>query len=294
MDDDHDPADQRPVLVTGATGSTGAEVLAALQRRGVPVRAMVRKDADAQRLRDHGSEAVLGDFDDDASVAAALAGARAAYLVTPSSERAEDQQLRFVEQAARAETEHLVVLSQLGAAVDSPVRFLRYHAVVEERVRALSTPFTFLRPNLFFQGLYAFAGPIAAQGRFFAPVGDARVSAVDVRDIGEVGATALADGAHRGEELTITGPQALTHTEMAGSLSQALGRAVTFVDVPADAFAASLDGVLPPWQVQGLVEDYAHYSRGEAAAVTTTVERVTGRPATTFTTFAHDNAAAFT
>ena len=293
MNDDQDPGQQRPVLVTGATGSTGAAVLAALQRRSVPVRAMVRKEADAQRLRGQGTEAVLGDFDDDASVAAALAGARAAYLVTPSSERAEAQQLRFVEQAADAGTEHLAVLSQLGAAVDSPVRFLRYHAVVEERVRALGTPFTFLRPNLFFQGLYAFAGPIADQGRFFAPVGDARVSAVDVRDIGEVGAAALADGSHRGEVLTITGPAALTHGEMAGSLAEALGRPVAFVDVPADDFAASLAGVLPPWQVEGLVEDYAHYSRGEAAGVTATVEQVTGRPATTFAGFARDNAAAF-
>lgn len=146
---------------------------------------MVRQDADAAHLRDGGTGAVVADFDRPPSVTAALAGVRAAYLVTPSSERAEAQKLGFAEAAASAGLEHLVVLSQLGAARDSRVRFLRYHAVVEDAVRELGGAHTLLRPNLFFQGLFAVAGPIAAHGRFAAPIGDARISAVDVRDIGE-------------------------------------------------------------------------------------------------------------
>lgn len=79
--------DDRPVLVTGATGSTGRAVLAALTRRGRPVRAMVRREADRDRLPG-GVQAVVADFDDPVSVEAALRGAGRAYLVTPSSERA--------------------------------------------------------------------------------------------------------------------------------------------------------------------------------------------------------------
>jgi uncharacterized protein YbjT (DUF2867 family) len=118
---------------------------------------------------------------------------------------------------------HLVVLSQLGADEDSPVRFLRYHGAVERHVRALGLPSTFLRPNLYFQGMLAFAGLIAATGRF----------------------------------------------------------------------AASLRGILPPWQVDGLREDYGHYRRGEASAVSAAVPEVTGRPATSFPQFARDYARAF-
>lgn len=231
---------EQPVLVTGATGSTGAAVLTALRRRNIPVRAMVRKPADLQRMHRHGINAVLADFDDPTSLARALHGTRSAYLVTPSSERAEHQQLGFVEKAAKAGLEHLVVLSQFGAALHSPVRFLRYHAVVEERVRSLGIPYTFLRPNLFFQGLQAFASPIAKEGHFFAPIGEARVSAVDARDIGEVGAAALNNPDYRGKTLTITGPDALSHAEMAEALSQALSKPVKFINLPPDAFAESL------------------------------------------------------
>ena len=133
-----------------------------------------------------------------ASIAVALQGADRAYLVTPSSERAEEQQRRFADQAARAGLDHLVVLSQLGADLHSPVRFLRYHAAVEQHVRNLGIAYTFLRPNLFFQGLLAFARPIAAKGRFYAPIGDAAVSAVDVRDIAAVAAITLTEPGHEG------------------------------------------------------------------------------------------------
>lgn len=275
-----------PILVTGATGTTGRALLSELATRDVPVRAMVRSP------RELPAEIAVADFDDPDAVAAALAGVRAAYLVTPSSQEAEGQQVRFVELAAAAGVGHLVVLSQLGAAVDSPVRFLRYHAVVEQRVRDLGIPYTFLRPNLFFQGLLAMAGPIAA-GQLFAPIGDARVSAVDIRDIAAVAAVALTEPGHEHRTYTLTGPAALTHAEIAAALGTALRREVAFADVPPVDFAAALVGVLPPWQVDGLLEDYAHYARGEAAFVSADVPDVLGRPATDVATFARDHAPAF-
>lgn len=282
-----------PVLVTGATGNTGRAVLNALIEGGTPVRAMVRSEADRSRLP-AGTPVVAADFEDPASLAAALDGAGRAYLVTPSSERAEAQQRRFADLALQAGLRHLVVLSQLGAEAQSPVRFLRYHAVVEQHVRDLGIPYTFLRPNLFFQGLLAFARSIAGQHQFYAPIGSAMVSAVDVRDIAAVAAIALTQAGHEGATYTLTGPAAITHAEIAAALSSALGRDITFIDVTPEAFAGSLQGILPPWQVQGLLEDYAHYRRGEAAAVSPAVTQVTGKPATDIQQFAHDYASAFT
>lgn len=281
-----------PILVTGATGNTGRAIVDALARRGTPVRAMVRSPADRAKLPADVPIAVA-DFDDPASIAAALTGAERAYLVTPSSERAEEQQRRFADLAVKAGLRHVVVLSQLAADQHSPVRFLRYHAVVEQHVRDLGIAYTFLRPNLYFQGLLAFARSISAEGRFYAPIGDTPVSAVDVRDIAAVAAIALTEPGHEGVTYTLTGPEPITHGQIATALTATIGRDVTYIDVPPEAFAASLRGILPPWQVEGLLEDYAHYRRGEAASVSPAVAEITGRPPTDVRQFARDYAAAF-
>src|SRR5262249_26423590 len=124
-----------------------------LERRGAIVRAMVRSSKDRARLPNTSATVVVGNFDDPRSLEAALEGVTRAYLVTPSNPDAEAQQVRFAELAAAAGVGRLVKLSQFAAEEASPVRFLRYHAAVERRIRELGIGFTFLRPNLYFQGL---------------------------------------------------------------------------------------------------------------------------------------------
>jgi uncharacterized protein YbjT (DUF2867 family) len=98
---------------------------------------------------------------------------------------------------------------------------------------------------------------------------------------------------HAGRTYTLTGPQALSHSEMAAHLSRATGRKITFVDVSAEAMREALSGMsMPAWQADGLIEDYAHYRRGEAATVATAVQDVTGSPPRSFTAFARDYASA--
>lgn len=287
------PAEHR-ILVTGATGNTGSLVLQELATRGARVRAMVRDRPGGGRLRVTSTETVVGNFDDPRSLDAALEGVTHAYLVTPSSPDAQEQQVRFAERAAAAGVRHLVKLSQLAADEASPVRFLRYHGAVERRIRKLGIAFTFLRPNLYFQGLLAFQSMIAKDGRFVAPIGDARVSAVDVRDIAAVAAIALTEAGHEGNTYTITGPSAVTHSEIAAAISAAVGRQITFIDVAPEAFAGALSAAgVPAWQVDGLIEDYAHYARGEAAAISPHVRDVAGVEPRDVGTFARDYAGAF-
>jgi uncharacterized protein YbjT (DUF2867 family) len=282
------------ILVTGATGNTGSTLLQQLEMRGARVRAMVREQPDGGRLRGTSATVVGGNFNDPRSLEAALDGVTRAYLVTPSSPDAAAQQVRFAELAAAAGVRHLVKLSQFAADDASPVRFLRYHAAVERRIRELGIGFTFLRPNLYFQGLLAFRSMIARDGHFVAPIGDARVSAVDVRDIAVVAAVALTERGHEGKTYTITGPAAVTHTEMAGAIAEASGRHVAFVDVPPHAFAGALSAAgVPPWQVDGLTEDYAHYARGEAEGISPHVREVTGEDPRDVRTFAKDYARVF-
>lgn len=282
------------VLVTGATGNTGRPLLRFLEGLRVNVRAMVRRGTDPGRLGDSPATMVVADFDDAESLSAALAGVTRAYLVTSSSADAEAQQIRFAECAVAAGVTHLVKLSQFAADENSPVRFLRYHARVERRIRELGIAYTFIRPNLYFQGLLGFAGLIAKTGRFFAPIGDARVSAVDVRDIAAVAALALTAPGHEGQTYTVTGPAAITHAEMARAIGRATKRDVSFIDVPPEQFAAALQQLgMPSWQIEGLLEDYAHYQRGEAALVSHDVLAVTGAKARAIASFAEDYAHAF-
>ncbi|MGW0522981.1 SDR family oxidoreductase [Crossiella sp. NPDC003009] len=277
------------VLVTAATGTVGSALVPALRARGVAVRAMTR---DPGRVVP-GAETVVADLREPESVAAALKGVDAAFLNSPSAADAAALQTQFADLARDAGVQRLVLLSQYAARADSPVRFLRWHAEVEAHVRTLGLDHTVLRPNLYLQALLAFAGPIA-QGWFAAPIGDAAVSAIDTRDIADAAAAVLTGTGHTGRTYTLTGPRAVTHHEIAKALTAVTGREVTFRDASAEEFTAALTGLLPPWQLDGLVEDYAHYARGEAAEVHTSVADLTGHPARDLTEFVRDYAAKFT
>ncbi|TLV03989.1 SDR family oxidoreductase [Dyadobacter luticola] len=280
------------ILVTGATGSVGMELCKALSGRGVHFKAMVRaisKAGDLAKLP--GAELVQGDFDDAGSLSNALQGIERSFLLTNSSEQAEEQQLRFVEAARQAGVLHIVKLSQWAASADSPVRFLRYHAAVEEEIRESGLRFTFLRPNLFMQGLLGFRDTIRNQGVFFGAVGDARISLIDVRDIAAVAAAALTDPAQEDKIYNLTGPEALSHNDIAEKLSAAVGSPIMFVNLDSRSLEKMLLEVgFPQWQAEGLVEDYAHYQRGEADEVASGVADATGNLPRSFDQFAKDYA----
>ncbi|APU14250.1 MULTISPECIES: SDR family oxidoreductase [Actinoalloteichus] len=276
------------VLVTGATGTVGSTLVPALQARGATVRAMIRNSH--RSISD--VENVVADLRDPDSITAALEGVDAVFLNSPSEEDAAELQIRFADLAVKAGVNRLVLLSQYAARTDSPVRFLRWHAEVEKHVQQLGLDYTVLRPNLYLQSLLGFA-PTIAQGWFGAPIGEAAVSAIDTRDIADSAAAVLTGEGHTGQTYTLTGPRAVTHEEIAQALAAATGREIAFQDVPAEQFTAALSGMVPPWQLAGLVEDYAHYAKGEAAEVHTSVADLTGRPARDVADFARDHAALF-
>lgn len=142
------------------------------------------------------------------------------------------------------------------------------------------------------QGLLGFCEMIAKQDKFFAAVGDAKISVVDIRDIAAV--EALTKSGHENKIYNLTGPSALTHQQMAKQLSNGLNRNIQFVNVsPAEMQEALIQAGFPLWQAEGLIEDYAHYSREEASAISSSVQDVTGKPPRDFKTFVTDYAPAF-
>jgi uncharacterized protein YbjT (DUF2867 family) len=282
------------ILVTGATGTVGSALINKLSERGIPARAFVRNRANAHLIALPGIEMIAGDFTKPESFTRALVGIERLFLLIPSSSQVEKQQLSFVDAAKKSGVKHIVKLSQLGANPHSPGRFQRYHGAVENHILRSGVAYTFLRPNLFMQALLNFRSALSSQGTLFAAARNAKVSVADVRDIASVAERALTESGHEGKIYDITGPEALTHAQMAGHLSQALRKPIKYVDVPLEAFReALLSFGLPPWQAEGVVEDYEQYRRGEASLVTTTVRDITGNDPIAFSGFARDYAAKF-
>ena len=277
------------ILITGATGTVGREVIKRLCAHGVQIRAVTRDLQKAMANRLPNVQFVQGDFEDVDSMRRACSGVDRAFLLTNSTERTEDQQIAFTRVAQESGVRHIVKLSQLHADPNSAGRFLRYHAAVEAAVEASGLTFTFLRPNLYMQGLLNFRQSIQEKSAFFAAAGDARISAVDVRDLADVAVAALTTSQHNNKIYSLTGPDALAFAEMAHQLSRAIGRTITFVDVPPEAMRAALaDLGFPPWQADGLLEEFAMYRRGEAAGVEPGMTEALGRPPRSFDEFARD------
>src|SRR5262245_6417876 len=124
------------ILISGATGNVGRELTTRLSSQKIPFRAMVRSPKAAETIAAlKGAELVVADFNDSDSLDKALEGIDRAFLVTNSSEQAEAQQCTFVDVAKSVGVKNIVKLSQWAADANSPVRFLRYHAAVEQHIK---------------------------------------------------------------------------------------------------------------------------------------------------------------
>ena len=186
------------ILITGATGNIGVELVKRLSGAGQSVRAFVRSRTNAKTIHLPGIELVEGDFAEPKTFTPALENVDRLFLLIPSSAEVEQQQRNFVDAAKRSKIKHIVKLSQLGADEKAPGRFQRYHGAIEKYIVKADLPYTFLRPNLFMQGLLNFRVTISSQGVFYAPAGNANVSVVDVRDIASVAARVLKESGHEG------------------------------------------------------------------------------------------------
>jgi uncharacterized protein YbjT (DUF2867 family) len=281
---------QTKILISGATGNVGTQLVKRLAALNISFKALVRNNDNSELLKSlPQAEIIIGDLADESALVEAMQGIEKAFLLTNSSEQAEQLQLNFVHAAHRAGVKHIIKLSQFAADENSPVRFLRYHAKVENKIKELELNYTFLRPNLYMQGLIAFKDYIKNDGNFYASVGNAAVSAVDIRDIAAVAAKALTETGHENKIYTITGKEAITHDQMAEIFSRVLDREIRFIDVAPDQMEVAVKAAgFPEWQVGGLIEDYAHYARGEAAAVYNTVRDVTNVDPIGFEQFVND------
>lgn len=282
------------ILVTGATGTNGTEIVKLLSAAGAQVRALVRNRAKAAAIEGPGVEIVEGDFDKPETLEAALQGVEKALLLTPIALNMVELHKNFIEAAKRVGTKHIVKFSAFGADPNSPIMLGKWHGESEKLLEESGIAYTHLQPNGFMQNLLAFGQSIATQGTFFQPAADAKISNVDTRDISAVAAQVLLEEGHEGKTYLITGPEALTFYEVADKLSAVVGKKVTYVDVSPEDFKTSLLAWgQPEWLADALNELYGIYRAGYGAVVTNVVAEVGKKEPITFDQFARDYAQVF-
>lgn len=280
-----------PVLVTGATGNVGSQVVELLLTAGVPVRAAAASvEAVRARFGDR-VEAVELDFTDASTWAAAYSGVRRMFLMRPPHlGKPRTQMLPSLEEAKAAGVAHVALLSLQGAEHNTVVP----HHALEVWLRESGLSWTFVRAAFFMQNLTTtHLTDVRDRGRIMVPAGDGATAFVDVRDVAAVAAQALLHPErHQDAAWTPTGPQALTYAQIASTLTEVLGRPIRYPRPGLLRYARHARTVLDmPWGMVGVTcAIYTIARLGRAGGLTDDVHTVTGNQPTSFRDFAEREA----
>jgi uncharacterized protein YbjT (DUF2867 family) len=279
------------ILVTGASGTVGRQVLEEVIKIGKPVKAMYRS-AEDERSAPSGVATVIADFAGRASLAKALQGVDTIYLVCSPIPQLVELESNVIEACKQAGVGYVVLNSALGAG-DYPKSFPSWHRQVEDKLKASGLRYAIFRPNSFMQNIAAYNAPsIRAQGAFYSAMGDAKLSLIDVRDIAAIVAKALTNSAAFAERIVeLNGPEAFSYAEIAEKVSRVAGRTVNFVNIPEAAQRQGmLDLGMPEWQVNALLELQQYYTvAGKGAEVTPSIKDFLGRAPISLDQYLNEN-----
>jgi uncharacterized protein YbjT (DUF2867 family) len=278
-------------LITGATGDIGSRVVQLLLQHGVRPRVFVRDAAKAQARYGDQVDIFVGDLADGKSLLPALQGAKTLFLVNSGPEIPSRDGMAA--HAARAAgVKHLVKLSSMDAQQN--IGTGAWHAQGEAAIRASGIAFTFVQPSGFMSNALGWAASIKAEGIVRSPTGDGEIAFIHPDDIAAVATKALLTDEYGGDSLPITGPEALSYSQMTEKIGAAVGRKLTFQPVQkkqeSDYMIESGDSAAI---VKAHLSIYLAIREGRLAKVTDNVERILGRKPKTFDQWAQENASAF-
>jgi len=274
------------ILVTGATGNLGRDVVEAVRRRGFRVRAASRRPKNI--LAAENVEAVTMDYDDPSTLDAALSNIKGVFLVAPPMDPEAPARLKPVIGRAKAlGLKHIVFTSALGMDQNeqAPLR------IVERALMDSGVNYTILRPNFFMENFSTgFVSPmIKGLGGIFLAAGDGKTSFISTNDIAEVAAVAFMNK-HYGRQYNLTGPEALDHAQVAEMIGKAIGKEVVYHALTEDAMLqGARDNGMPEGAVQYLRVLYSAVRAGYAGMVTDDVKLVTGKEPMSFEAFVQIN-----
>ncbi|MEU7055651.1 NAD(P)H-binding protein [Streptomyces sp. NPDC046197] len=274
------------IAVTGATGNVGRALVERLVAADRPVRALTR---DPQRAAlPEPAEVVRLRPDDPAAM---FEGATQLFLYVQAGGERTAALLRAARDAG---VRHVVLLSSAiireGADETHPIYVM--HATVERQIRESGLDWTFLRPGAFATNALQWAPQIRAGNTVRGVFADALSAPIHEDDIAAVAERTLVDGGHEGAVHRLTGPEATTNADQVAAIGHALGRSLTYAEVPPEEAGPELFPHVPPHALAGLLKTYAS-TVGVPPEITDTVEKITGTQARTFARWAEDHASAF-
>lgn len=276
------------ILVTGATGTIGSQVIKHLAGQGIKVKGAAHSPQKAEQLKKAGAEPVPLDFNDGDSLKSTLKGVESLFSLTPFTPYMVENANRLTDAAKAAGVRRIVRLSGMGCEHEA-IQLGRWHRAAERHIESSGIPYTFLRPNNFMQN---FVHVPPTNGVYYLPLGSGRISYVDARDVGAAAAAALTKDGHLGKAFTLTGPVAITAAEVAAHMAKAAGKDIRHVDVPEEAARSGMaQAGMPPWLVDALLELHGIGKAGHASAVTGDIRLLTGKEPVPFEQFARDYAA---
>jgi uncharacterized protein YbjT (DUF2867 family) len=279
------------IFVTGATGTTGTETVKELQKTGARLRIGTRNLEKARAtLSGPNTEFVPFDFERVESYGEALRGCDRLYLTTSFTHNAHDHATALIDHALTNGVNHIVKLSALGVDYVPGIMVGRWHRIVERYLMSSGAAWTLLRPNAFMSNFGVFWGQtIKAENKVYLPLANGKVSWIDPRDVGAVAAKVITTPGHAGKIYTLTGGEPIDVNTAVRFISEAVGRNISFVDVPESAARDSMKKAsMPDWAVQSMMELFSIWKNNHAAMSTMDVEMLLGRKPLGFQQFARD------
>src|SRR2546426_3916858 len=280
------------ILVTGATGTVGSEVVKQLSDKGKIIRAATRSASDNTFRNLNSVRVVQLDYNNPDTLATAFKGVEKLFLLTPPQSSTVDFTSNLVREAKKAGVKYIVKQSVMGADAEPEITPtpIRLHRQAEKIIEESKIPFTFLRSNSYMQNFVNFySHSVKTQGAFYVPAGDARISFVDVRDIAAIAVHALtsSNDKHEGKAHDLTGGEAEI-------LSEQLGKKVNYINVSdEDARKGMKDMRMDDWIINSIIELFEFAKAGHWSAISPVTEQITGNKPISFSQFASDNAASF-
>jgi uncharacterized protein YbjT (DUF2867 family) len=264
------------ILITGATGTVGTQLLKTLSNLEVKVRAGVHSIIKGEKLKLPHVELCEIEFQKPESLKAAMTGVDRVFMITPFTEDQVELGKVTIDAAKAAGVKHFVKLSALGAGAEPGIQLGRWHREMEKYLEASGLTYTIIRPATFMQNFANYTGDsIINEDTIYLPLGAGKVSYIDVRDIATIACHVLTSDKFFNQTIEITGPEAISCQEVAKAISDATGKDVKYVDVPEEAARkAMLDMHMPEKLVDAMMELHAVCKAGHASNVSDTSEKI--------------------
>ncbi|MCX4098878.1 SDR family oxidoreductase [Nocardia sp. alder85J] len=270
------------IAVTGASGQLGRLAVEALLRREAgPIVAIVRDPAKVTDLAARGVEVRRADYDDVASLDAALVGVRRLLLVSGSEPGKRIPQHTNVIRAAERAGVELLAYTSIPRATQTPMLLAAEHRGTEEVLAGSSVPYVLLRNGWYWENYLRGLAPALQAGVLYGASGDGRVAGAARADYAEAAAVVLSTDGHAGAVYELGGDERLTLTELAGVISAVSGTAVRYQDVSAADYAEALEKAgIPGGFAQILADSETGASNGWLDVTSGDLHTLNGRPST--------------